>query len=31
VLLEIDEAMHAMGDQLRRYAMRDVTIYPNRR
>lgn len=30
VLLEIDEAMRTMGD-LRRYAMRDVTIYPNRR
>lgn len=31
VLLEIDEAMKAMGTDIRRYAMRDVTIYPNRR
>ncbi|MEO8097011.1 MAG: MBL fold metallo-hydrolase [Acidobacteriota bacterium] len=28
-LLEIDEAMQKMGANVRRYAMRDVTIYPN--
>jgi glyoxylase-like metal-dependent hydrolase (beta-lactamase superfamily II) len=27
-LLEIVEAMHLMGDKVRRYAMRDLTVYP---
>lgn len=27
-LLEIVEAMHAMGGKVRRYAMRDLTVYP---
>jgi len=28
-LLEIDEAIQAMGANVKRYALRDVTIYPN--
>jgi glyoxylase-like metal-dependent hydrolase (beta-lactamase superfamily II) len=28
-LLEIDEALQAMGADVKRYALRDVTIYPN--
>ncbi len=28
-LLEIDDAMQAMGANVKRYALRDVTIYPN--
>jgi glyoxylase-like metal-dependent hydrolase (beta-lactamase superfamily II) len=28
-LLEIDEALTAMGAEVKRYALRDVTIYPN--
>ena len=28
-LLEIDDALTAMGNDVRRYALRDVTIFPN--
>ncbi len=28
-LLEIDDALQSMGESVKRYALRDVTIYPN--